>query len=73
MATVSGATLFALSAHLLRDRRVRPGRDPTWILVLNDLGWIVFVAPVGMALVQNLTLAWGITTTTGPVPCTRGG
>ena len=25
--------------------RIRPNRDPDLVLVLNDLGWIVFVAP----------------------------
>lgn len=60
MATVSGATIFALFAIFLATAAYRPGRDPDLILVLNDLGWIVFVAPVGMALIQNLILALAI-------------
>jgi hypothetical protein len=38
----------------------RPDRHPDLIQVLNDLGWIVFVAPVGMLLVQNLMLSLAI-------------
>ena len=49
-ATVSGATIFALAAIFFATAAFRPDRDPELILVLNDLGWIVFVAPVGMAL-----------------------
>ena len=60
MATVSGATIFALSAIFFAAAAYRPGRDPDLILVLNDLSWIVFVAPVGMALIQNLMLAMAI-------------
>ena len=60
MATVSGATIFALSAIFFAAAAYRPEGDSDLILVLNDLGWIVFVAPVGMALVQNLMLALAI-------------
>lgn len=60
MATVSGATIFALSATIFATAAYRPNRDADLIQVLNDLGWIVFVAPVGMALIQNLMLALAI-------------
>jgi hypothetical protein len=60
MATVSGATIFALSAIFFATAAYRPDRDADLLLVLNDLGWIVFVAPVGMALIQNLMLALAI-------------
>ncbi len=60
MATVSGATIFALSDIFFATAAYRPTRDPDLVMVLNDLGWIVFVAPVGMALVQNLMLALAI-------------
>lgn len=59
-ATVSGATVFALSAIFFAAAAFRPSRDDDLILVLNDVGWIVFVAPVGMALIQNLMLAMAI-------------
>ena len=45
MATVSGATIFALSAIFFAAAAYRPDRDSDLVLVLNDLGWIVFVAP----------------------------
>ncbi|KUI44168.1 hypothetical protein AU197_02715 [Mycobacterium sp. IS-1590] len=60
MATVAGATIFALSAIFFAAAVFRPSRDADLILVLNDLGWIVFVAPVGMILVQNVMLAMAI-------------
>lgn len=59
-ATVSGATAFALAAVFFGTAAFRPDRDPELVLVLNDLGWIVFVAPVSMALVQNLMLALAV-------------
>ena len=68
MATVSGATIFALSAIFFAAAAYRPGRDSDLILVLNDLGWIVFVAPVGMALIQNLMLALAIYYDSGSRP-----
>jgi hypothetical protein len=60
MATVSGATIFALAAIFFAAAAFRPSRDADLVMVLNDLGWIVFVAPVGMALIQNLMLAMAI-------------
>ena len=60
MATISGGTIFALAATIFATAAYRPNRDADLILVLNDLGWIVFVAPVGMALIQNLMLALAI-------------
>ncbi|BBX04882.1 hypothetical protein BST36_08985 [Mycolicibacterium moriokaense] len=68
MATVSGGTLFAFSAIFFATAVFRPDRDADLVLVLNDLGWIVFVAPVGMALVQNLMLAMAIYFDNGPQP-----
>ena len=59
-ATVSGATIFALAAVFFATAAFRPDRDPELIMVLNDLGWTVFVAPVGMALTQNVMLALAI-------------
>jgi hypothetical protein len=60
MATVAGATLYALSAIFFAAAAFRPSRDADLVQVLNDLGWIVFVAPVGMTLIQNLMLALAI-------------
>ena len=52
-ATVSGATIFALADIFFATAAFRPNRDPDLILVLNDLGWIVFVAPADDALMNE--------------------
>ncbi len=59
-ATVSCSTIFALADIFFATAAFRPNRDPEIVLVLNDLGWLVFVAPVGMALVQNIMLTLAI-------------
>lgn len=59
-ATVSGSAIFALADTFFATAAFRPNRDPEILLVLNDLGWLIFVAPVGMALVQNIMLALAI-------------
>jgi hypothetical protein len=67
-AVVSGATLFALSDVFFAAAAFRPGRDADLVLLLNDLGWIVFIAPVGMILAQNLMLALAVYHDNGPNP-----
>jgi hypothetical protein len=59
-AVVSGATLFALADIFFAGAAFRPGRDPDLIMLLNDLGWMVFIAPVGMIVAQNLMLALAV-------------
>ena len=59
-AAVSGATTFALASIFFATAAFRPDRDADLIQLLNDLGWIVFVAPVGMVLTQNFMLALAI-------------
>ena len=59
-AVVSGVTLFALADLFWLIAAFRPERDPHLVLLLNDLAWITFVAPVGMVIGQNLCLALGI-------------
>lgn len=59
-ATASGATVFALSDIFWLLAAFRPERNPELILLLNDMAWIVFVAPVGMIVVQNLCLAFAV-------------
>lgn len=59
-AVVGGATLFALADLFWLIAAFRPERDPHLVLLLNDLAWITFVAPVGMVIGQNLCLALGI-------------
>ncbi len=58
--TVSGSTIFALATVFFGTAAFRPDRDADLILVLNDLGWILLVAPVGMVLVQNVMLALAV-------------
>lgn len=67
-AVVSGATRFALSDVFFAAAAFRPGRDADLVLLLNDLGWIVFIAPVGMILAQNLMLALAVYHDKGPDP-----
>lgn len=59
-AVVSGATVFALSNIFFLATAFRPGRDPELMLLLNDLAWIVFIAPIGMVVSQFVVLALGV-------------
>lgn len=59
-AVVSGATLFAIADLFWLVAAFRPGRDPQLILLLNDLAWITFTAPVGMIVAQNVCLALAV-------------
>ena len=56
-AVVSGTTIFALSNIFFLVAAFRPERNPDLILLLNDLAWIVFIAPVGMVVSQFVLLA----------------
>ena len=59
-AVVSGATIFALSNIFFLVAAFRPERDPELIQLLNDLAWIVFIAPVGMVVSQFVLLALAV-------------
>ncbi|WP_396925883.1 hypothetical protein [Mycolicibacterium sp.] len=59
-AVVSGATIFALSNIFFLVAAFRPERDPELIQLLNDLAWIIFVAPVGMVVSQFVLLALAV-------------
>jgi hypothetical protein len=67
-AVVSGATVFALADIFFAAAAFRPERDPDLIMLLNDLGWMVFIAPVGMVVAQNLMLALAVYHDAGPNP-----
>lgn len=67
-AVVSGATLFALADLFWLIAAFRPERNPELIMLLNDMAWITFIAPVGMLVVQNLCLALAIYLDAGPRP-----
>ncbi|MCX5044292.1 hypothetical protein OG921_14060 [Aldersonia sp. NBC_00410] len=67
-AVVSGATVFALSNIFFLVAAFRPDRDPNIVMVLNDLAWIVFIAPIGMVVSQFLLLAVAVYFDDGPNP-----
>ncbi|MGW0024592.1 hypothetical protein [Rhodococcus sp. NPDC003383] len=67
-AIVSGATIFALSNIFFLVAAFRPERDPELVMLLNDLAWIVFIAPIGMVVSQFLLLAAAIYFDHGPDP-----
>ena len=59
-AAATGATLFAIADIFWLIAAYRPGRDPQLILLLNDMAWLVFTAPVGAVVVMNLALALAV-------------
>ncbi|WP_197374985.1 hypothetical protein [Mycolicibacterium baixiangningiae] len=67
-AAVSGATIFALADLFFLVAAFRPDRSPELVQLLNDMAWIIFVAPVGMLVAQNLLLALAIHLDNGPRP-----
>src|ERR1700747_770671 len=56
-AAVSGATLFALADIFYLVAAFRPDRNPQLVQLLNDMAWMIFIAPVGMVVAQLLLLA----------------
>ena len=67
-AAVSGATLFALANIFFLVAAFRPGRNPELVMLLNDMAWIIFIAPVGALVAMNLLLAAAIHFDDGPEP-----
>lgn len=67
-AAATGATLFAIADIFWLIAAYRPGRDPQLILLLNDMAWLVFTAPVGAVVVMNLALALAVYLDGRPVP-----
>jgi hypothetical protein len=63
-----GATLFAIADIFWLIAAYRPDRNPQLILLLNDMAWLVFIAPVGMIVVANLCLALAVFLDQRPVP-----
>lgn len=59
-AASTGATLFAIADIFWLIAAYRPARDPQVILLLNDMAFLVFIAPVGATVVMNLCLALAI-------------
>jgi hypothetical protein len=67
-AVATGATLFAIPELLWLMAAFRPDRSPDRVLLLNDLAWIIFTAPVGMLVSQNVLLALAIYLDAQPRP-----
>jgi hypothetical protein len=67
-AASTGATLFAIADIFWLIAAYRPARDPQLILLLNDMAWLVFIAPVGAIVVQNLCLALAVYLDARPRP-----
>ncbi len=67
-AAVSGATVFALSDIFYLVAAFRPDRNPELVMLLNDMAWIIFIAPVGALVAMNLLLAAAIYFDNGPNP-----
>jgi hypothetical protein len=59
-AVVAGATLFALSNIFFAVAAFRPDRGDDLVQVLNDLAWIIFIAPIGMLVGQFVLLALAV-------------
>ncbi|HVV75025.1 MAG TPA: hypothetical protein VHC43_03240 [Mycobacteriales bacterium] len=67
-AAVSGFTLFAIADLMWLIAAFRPLRDPQLVMLLNDLAWIIFTAPVGAIVAQNICLAIAVRLDARPVP-----
>lgn len=67
-AASTGATLFAIADIFWLIAAYRPARNPELILLLNDMAWLVFIAPVGAVVVMNLSLALAVYLDARPQP-----
>lgn len=67
-AAVSGATLFALANIFYLTAAFRPDRGPELVMLLNDMAWMLFIAPVGAIVAMNLLLGASIYFDSGPSP-----
>lgn len=67
-AAATGATLLAIADIFWLVAAFRTGRDPQITLLLNDMAWLIFIAPVGMIVVANLCLALAVLLDAQPRP-----
>lgn len=67
-AIAMAATAFIIADYCWGVALFRPDRDPQLISLLNDLGWIFFIAPVGPLIAMNLCLAGAIYLDARPDP-----
>lgn len=59
-AVAMAVTSFILADYFWGTALYRPDRDPQLISLLNDMGWMFFIAPVGPLVAMNLCLAGAI-------------
>ena len=55
-----GVVFLILPCLILTAAAFRPERDAALILLLNDLGWIVFLMPFASFIVQNFAIGFAI-------------
>jgi hypothetical protein len=67
-AVATGATLFAVADLFWLIAAFRPDRSADLVVLLNDMAWIIFTAPVGMLVAQNICLALAIYLDARPRP-----
>ncbi|WP_232232104.1 hypothetical protein [Mycobacterium triplex] len=67
-AATSGVTVFAMADIMWLLAAFRPERNPELVQLLNDMAWMIFIAPVGMIVVQNLCLAFAVFLDSGDSP-----
>ena len=56
----AGILLFIIPAMIWTAAAYRPDRSPEITQTLNDLGWLCFVMPFILAVVQNLAIGFAI-------------
>jgi hypothetical protein len=67
-AVATGTALFAISQLLWLIAAFRPERNPELVQLLNDMAWIVFTAPVGILVAQNVCLGLAVYLDAHPQP-----
>src|ERR1700736_5705722 len=67
-AAVSGATVFALAGIFYLVAAFRPDRNPELVQFINNMAWLIFIAPVGALVPKILLLAVAIYFDNGPNP-----
>lgn len=72
-AAVSGATIFALADIFFLVAAFRPDRSPELVQLLNDMAWIVFVAPSACWWPRTCCWPWRSISMTALGRSSRGG
>ena len=62
------STLYALADIFYLVAAFRPDRSPELVMLLNDMAWMIFIAPVGAFVAQNVFLGLAIYFDDGPHP-----